>query len=128
MNYIDSLVTKEITDLHVFFENFFTGKIPLSDKTRLERALDGEFTIIPPFGKVLTRENTIDGIVKSYNSLESSKINIEVVSVKNLSQNIIQAIYFEHHPLEETNPIDGERQAGPIQAAPGQVPRPLSAP
>lgn len=89
----------EINELHQFFQDWFNGAIPATDKTfaRLLTALGPGFTIINPDGRLTERRSLVEGLRKSYNTRNRFKIWIENFQFWRLEGSISVMIYEEWH-------------------------------
>lgn len=75
--------TKEIKELHQFFVDWYTAKVPDTTFKRCEKVLGPSFTIIDPNGNVLTREKIINYVRDSYGKKdESLSFNIWIEEVQ----------------------------------------------
>ena len=76
------LISKEITELHEFFQNYFSGSIEQSEIKRLENVIDEEFLLITPTAKYLDRSSLLEVISSSYGKSSSKRIWVENIKIK----------------------------------------------
>lgn len=88
-------ITKEIIDLHEFFQNWFNGTIPESDFTRFSKVMDAGFQIISPRGDLTNISDLVDILTNAYAKNKKIKISVAEVTVKLLSTNLFLATYKE---------------------------------
>lgn len=77
---------REITGLHAFFVDWYTGAIPREDFERLERALDPTFELVHPDGSIADRESILDGIEDRYDVYDDGDFDIEIRNIEPVSQ------------------------------------------
>lgn len=74
---------REVKELHQFFEGWFTAQIPHVDKMleRVSTVLSDDFQLITPEGHLLTRDDLLEQLKKSYGSqADRDKYKIEVTN------------------------------------------------
>jgi len=90
---------REILTLHEFFEQWFTGAVPV-DRTvfaRLESALAGEFRYILPAGRMLRRQEVLDGIFDAYGAHRQARIEIRNIVWPAPPEGRLGLVVFEEH-------------------------------
>lgn len=97
---MDEKCRKEITELHRFFQDWLTGRLPATDEAfaRFAGVLDHEFEIITPTARILGREE----LLRSFRGAHSThcerprfRIRIEDVQGRPLQGNVYLATYQE---------------------------------
>lgn len=99
-------LSREIVELHQFFEDWFNAAIPESDDSfsRLERALGPEFELIGPEGRVHRRGSLMAGLRSAHGKWADTPGHIWIESVRLLHRegNLALVSY------EEWQEVDGE--------------------
>ena len=87
----------EIEDLHQFFVAWFSGKMDATSDTfaRLERALDADFTIVTPAGKLMSRKDIIESVRSGHGSRPDLQIWIENVAIRRTTTDSVVTTYEE---------------------------------
>lgn len=87
----------EVVELYEFLEGYFLGKIDIDDVSRLESALDPDFSIINPEGEVSSREDTISTVRKAHGYVPRLKITITEPTLLTKTSEVVVARYVENH-------------------------------
>lgn len=98
-----SPVSKEITELHVFFQEWFRGNVPDDDMSRVSQALHAEFTWISPWGTMLSKDELIHRIMPVFGTRPEMVIEIRNIHEIPLSATHILAHYEEWQRHDEFN-------------------------
>jgi len=98
------IYTKEITELHQFFEDWFSAKL---DKTQTKFARFADtvsegFVLISPAGTLTHRTPLLEGLYEAHGNQPNSRLWIENVQVRYQDGDITLVIY------EEWQDIDGK--------------------
>ena len=88
--------TREIEELHTFFQAWFSGELANDEAIfgRFANTLHPDFTIVSPNGTI-ENNATIQQLVRSAHGSGAIKIHIENVTARKLSNEIILAQYEE---------------------------------
>jgi hypothetical protein len=86
----------EITELHEFFQNWFTGTVPETAFSRFSNVMNENFKIISPRGDLTNRADLIKLLKNGYRRNPNISISVSDISVEMLSENTFLAIYEEH--------------------------------
>ena len=95
---IESLVTREIEDLHVFFVSWFSGSAPDDDAWFQDEFTDRfhlSFVLIPPGGNMLDLGTLTSSIRSRHGSNPDFRIAIRNVKVRLCWENYVLATYEE---------------------------------
>ncbi|MEO1053797.1 MAG: hypothetical protein AAFX87_24380 [Bacteroidota bacterium] len=94
---MEELVTKEIEEVHVFFEQWFKGVLPNSDESfnRLASVFSKSFSFVPPSGQELAGDIILSQIKGAWGSNREISIMIEEVKVLTQNQELVVARYVE---------------------------------
>ncbi len=95
-----SEIIKEVETLHIFFEEWFTGKCDKNLFKRVENALCEDFSLISPNGQILDRKSVLDSIRFNYASSRDKTIRVIVKEVKTIGDHYL-AIYEEIQVTED---------------------------
>jgi hypothetical protein len=109
------IVREEIEALHRFFVTWFSGACA-NDPHLFERGvlhrLDEKFVLIPPAGKVLSREELADGIRAAHNSNPDFRIAVRNVHIRRTWDRHLLATYEEwQRNARASTPPDNGRVA-----------------
>lgn len=100
---------KEITDLHQFFQDYFTGILESDAISRFTKTLGSGFTLIDSAGTITGREQ-ITGIIKSLHGARPGiKIWTDNHHLRQQHGNILIATYEEWQQTHDDDPT--KRQA-----------------
>ncbi|OLS25764.1 MAG: hypothetical protein HeimC2_16990 [Candidatus Heimdallarchaeota archaeon LC_2] len=91
----DKEITKEVIELHKFFQNWFNGMIPESDFSRFSDVMAPNFKIISPSGELTEQSTLISSLRNAYGKNSTLQISVQNISVYPISSNIYLAIYEE---------------------------------
>ncbi|MCY3412783.1 MAG: hypothetical protein INQ03_14190 [Candidatus Heimdallarchaeota archaeon] len=94
------LILAEIKNRHIYFMNYFTGKLEKDEILAFYSAIDEHFTLITPSGIEYDHDAIVKMIEESHDTRESMKIWTEEISCKQLVDTYYLAKYFE---LQENN-------------------------
>ncbi len=98
MTMIDTeMVAREISRLHVFFEDWFRGDGSRSI-SELADSLDVEFFIVSPMGRKSNKASTVEG-VRSLRGQRDVAIEIGHVVVERVDDSCVTATYEEHQTV-----------------------------
>jgi len=86
---------KEIKDLHQFFEDYLSGKLPADDLTPFESVLDSGFTIVTSDGAVMTYDDIVGYVRDGHNQRPDFTIWTENVALKQHVNGMVVATYEE---------------------------------
>ena len=75
---------REIVELHQFFEDWFTGRLPNDDAAfaRFADTMAPDFHIVSPSGRLTARPDLLAGLRGAYNAWNAGRIWIENVQVR----------------------------------------------
>lgn len=81
---MDERCEREIRDLHRFFEDWFTGRLPDDEPTfqRLDAALADEFRIIPPDGQPMDKSQLVERLRSAHGAHPDAGFVIEIRNVQ----------------------------------------------
>ncbi|MCE7734966.1 MAG: hypothetical protein GPJ54_08825 [Candidatus Heimdallarchaeota archaeon] len=88
-------ITKEIEELHEFFQNWFNGTIPQSEFTRFTEVMNASFQMISPQGELIIRSVLVGSLEKSYGKNSSIRISVAKTVVHEISPDFYLATYNE---------------------------------
>ena len=92
------LITKEIVELHVFFEDWFAGKCENSDEifaTRFSDRMLESFVMIPPEGKAVVGPELFGFLKSVHGSNPDFGIEIRNVKQHELGEGDVVVAYYE---------------------------------
>lgn len=90
---------KEIEDLHQFFQDYFSGKLPAEAIERFINTLDTEFALVNASGNTADRHTIIDAIRQAHAQRPDIKIWIEQPHLRHESGDLLVATYEEWQTL-----------------------------
>ena len=90
---------REIVELHEVFEAYFLGEH--ADVTRIEAALDADFTFVGPDANSTDRAGTLAAIVAGHNHTDSLEIRTLDHTLVLESGDVVCAEYVEEHHLAD---------------------------
>ena len=82
---LQEAVREEVEDLHTFFDDWFRGdceESPTVMESRCASHLSPEFQLIYPGGRILTRENLLNGLAGAYGKSPGYKTQIRDVRLR----------------------------------------------
>lgn len=100
-------ITKEISELHEFFQNWFNGIIPQDEFKRFTAVMDESFQMISPQGELIERSVLVSSLEKSYGKNSNIRISVTNTVIHEISPDNYLATYHEiqHHSDETTTRI-----------------------
>jgi len=116
-------VSSEVTSLHRFFAQWFSGSLPQNDVTfaRLDRALAPTFELITPDGRLVPREMLVRGLEESHGKFERGgpafEIEVRDLESRELGDGLYLATYQEWHHTEHESV--GRLSSALFRVAPG---------
>ena len=98
---------REVVELHVFLEQWFTGRLPDTDEAfaRFESALAPRFTLVDPAGELLDRATVVGAVRGGHgrSAGEEFTIRIEKATVRHRSTAACLVTYEEWHDTATTS-------------------------
>jgi hypothetical protein len=96
-NLVEQLCTKEIEELHQFFQDWFNGVLPETEAgfAPFPTALGESFTIVSPQGTVADRQQILEMLWAGYGKQVGVRIWIEGVRVSFVGNGVALAMYEE---------------------------------
>jgi hypothetical protein len=90
-------ITREITDLHQFFQDWFTGSIPQTETNfaRVTSALAPGFVLISPDGSLAEYATVIDWLRNGYATRPGFRLWVEKIVLRHTSSELALATYEE---------------------------------
>lgn len=103
-------VTKEVEDLHVFFERWFRGDEPEEGITRLRQHLGSSFEMVTPRGNRLGLETLLKSLRGARGSNASFRIEVRDVALLHADDRVVVARYQEWQwNAKHSTPADNAR-------------------
>jgi hypothetical protein len=89
-------IVREVVELHVFFEDWFTGALPASDEAfrRFAGAMAEDFVIVSPRGTAVPREALLRGLYEMHGELPV-EIRIDAARARTIAPGVWLASYEE---------------------------------
>jgi hypothetical protein len=89
--------SREIVDLHQFFEDWFSGKLDLTDANfrRFESVIADGFALIDPGGVITERETLIPRLRAAHNTRPNVRVWIENIRLHHYVGDILLVTYEE---------------------------------
>lgn len=103
---MESRYEKEIIELHQFFEDWFTGRLPKTREAfdRMEKATGDEFVIVMPQGKKVGRGPLLTGLFEAHGAQKDLRIWIEKVRI-HAEDNPLVVIEYEEWQKSGGEPV-----------------------
>jgi hypothetical protein len=92
---IESLVEKEIVDLHEFFEGWFSGRLTGNEISVLDDVIHDDFMLITPHADQINKSNLIEIINSNHGKTIDQKIWVENIQIRSTYNGVILATYTE---------------------------------
>lgn len=92
---IESLVEKEIVELHEFFEGWFSGRLTGNEISVLDDVIHDEFVLITPHADQIDKSSLKEIISSNYGKIIDQKIWVENIRIRSIFDGVILATYNE---------------------------------
>lgn len=94
--------TREISELHQFFQGWFHGTLAEGDFARFERVLDADFTIVTPAGRTLGRDAILAAVQGQFGRDSTTMLEIRNVIIHQVIGEVAIVSYEEWQLGQET--------------------------
>ena len=92
---IESLVEKEIVELHQFFEGWFSGELSGDAISVLDNVIHDDFLLITPHTDQINKLSLVKIINSNHGKASDQKIWVENINVRSTFERVIIATYNE---------------------------------
>ncbi len=92
---LESLVEKEIVELHQFFEGWFSGELTGDAISVLDNVIHDDFVLITPHADQIDKSSLIKIINSNQGKASDQKIWVENIRVRSTFERVILATYNE---------------------------------
>lgn len=101
---IHDAVSREIIDLHTFFEAWLSGQLPNTDEAyqRFEQVVTEDFTLVTPSGEEIASQPLLAQIRSAWGARPVFKLWVEEIALIDHQPPLVIARYIERQTVDDT--------------------------